>query len=188
MIFYISDLHLGDKRLFDYCKRPFASLKEMKESMISKWNKKVTPNDTVYILGDIANGSVEEVRDFFTCVNGKKHLVVGNHDEAYIDGYSKTGLFESIERIAFIQDDNRQVCLCHYPMMDWYTNSKAIYHVYGHIHNKTIKNGQMYADIKNYYKDKNAFNASADVVGFEPVTLDELIALKEANKNDPYIN
>ena len=52
-------------------------------------------------------------------------------------------------------------------------SQRGSYHVYGHIHNKNISN------IKNYYKDKLAFNASADVIGHIPMSLDELIKIKE---------
>lgn len=61
MIFYISDIHFDDQRVFDKCSRPFNSLKEYKEQIISKWNAKVKEDDTVYVLGDIAEDSYKEV-------------------------------------------------------------------------------------------------------------------------------
>ena len=72
--------------------------------------------------------------------------------------------------------------------MDWMEFNRQGILVYGHVHNKTVKNGQAYAEIKDYYKDKPAYNAGVDVIGFEPRTLDELIELKEVNKDEPYIN
>ena len=41
MIYYISDTHFNDQKIFDKCKRPFESLDEMKYTIIKKWNKKV---------------------------------------------------------------------------------------------------------------------------------------------------
>ena len=53
MIYYISDTHFNDQKIFDKCKRPFESLDEMKETIIKKWNNKVKDEDTIYVLGDI---------------------------------------------------------------------------------------------------------------------------------------
>ena len=36
MIYYISDTHFNDQKIFDKSKRPFKSLDEMKETIIKK--------------------------------------------------------------------------------------------------------------------------------------------------------
>ena len=54
MIFYISDIHFNDQRVFDKCSRPFKNLEEYKEKIILNWNRKVKEDDIVYVLGDIA--------------------------------------------------------------------------------------------------------------------------------------
>lgn len=188
MYFYISDLHLGDERIFKICRRPFSSLDDMETHIIKRWNEKVSDDDDVFVLGDLSNGSAEKVKNFFSKVKGRKHLIVGNHDEDYLTEYISTQSFLSINRLVYLNDKNRKVCVCHYPLLDWFSGNETIYHVYGHIHNKTVANGKMYLDIKSYYQDKPAFNAGIDVIEFEPITLDELIELKEANKDEPYIN
>ena len=179
MNFYISDLHLGDERVFELCRRPFSSLEKMEERIIKRWNEKVSDNDDVYILGDLVNGSSKKIDEFFSKVKGRKHLIVGNHDEKYLTEYSLTQFFIEIDRLKYLNDKGRKVCVCHYPLLDWFSGDEVVYHVYGHIHNKTKDNGQMYADIEDYYNDKPAYNASVDVIGFEPVTLDELMKIKE---------
>lgn len=179
MNYYISDLHIGDKKIFELCNRPFKSLEEYENYLIKSWNSKVTENDDVYVLGDLANGSPKAVKEFFSKVRGRKHLILGNHDENYVTEYSSTNSFVSIQRLRYIDDNGRKVCVCHYPLMDWFSGNELIYHVYGHIHNKNASNnGYMYQQIEDYYSDKPAFNASVDVTNFEPVTLDELITLK----------
>lgn len=188
MNFYISDLHLGDERIFKLCKRPFSSLEEMENHIIKRWNEKVSEDDDIYVLGDLANGSASKIKEFFSKVKGRKHLIVGNHDEEYLTEYFLTQSFVGIDRLRYLNDEGRKVCVCHYPLLDWFSGNEIVYHVYGHIHNKTEANGQMYADIKGYYDNKPAFNASVDVIGFEPVTLDELIELKEGNVDDSHIN
>lgn len=55
MIYYISDIHLGDLKVFNKCHRPFAILEEMQLAIVNNWNKKVRDNDDVYVLGDLVD-------------------------------------------------------------------------------------------------------------------------------------
>ena len=71
-----------------------------------------------------------------------------------------------------IVDNGRRVCLCHYPLASYENSIYGGYHVYGHIHNN--RNDIAYKLMENV---PNAYNASADVIGFTPKTLDELISL-----------
>lgn len=186
-IFYISDLHIKDQAIFDKCNRPFESLNDFEGAIIKKWNKKVSKDDIVYVLGDIGSSNKESV-SFYKCLNGHKHLIIGNHDHEILKEIEESKIFKSINFIKLINDNDRKVCLCHYPLMDWMEFNRNGYLVYGHIHNKTSLNGNAYQQIKEYYKDKPAFNCGCDVTNYEPVTLDEMIKLKEKNKNEPYIN
>lgn len=187
MIYYISDLHFKDQSIFDKCKRPFKDLKVFENTIINNWNNKVTDNDIIYVLGDI--GSIEPTSiNVFKNLNGHKHLIIGNHDHEILGHIKESNIFESIKFIDLIIDNDRKVCLCHYPLMDWMGFNRNGYLVYGHIHNKTIANGCAYRQIKDYYLDKPAYNCGCDVTGYVPVTLDEMIKLKEEHKDDPYIN
>ncbi|MCQ2772560.1 MAG: metallophosphoesterase family protein [Bacilli bacterium] len=188
MIYYISDIHFNDQRIFDKCNRPFRDLNDFKEAMIKNWNAKVGEQDDIYVLGDIAEDSDSSSLEVFRLLNGKKHLIVGNHDTNLLEAIKESAIFESIDYISLINDSGRKVCICHYPLMDWMEFNRNGMLVYGHIHNKTASNGAAYAQIKDYYKDKPAYNCGVDVTGYKPVTLDEMIELKEANKDEPYIN
>ena len=188
MIYYIADTHLRDRAIFDKCKRPFKSLEEMENTIINNWNKKVKDDDTVYVLGDLVKDDDFAATSVFNKLKGHKHLIVGNHDCLLLERIKESNLFESVKFIDLIIDNDRKVCVCHYPVMDWMEFNRKGILVYGHIHNKTAANGPAYGKIKDFYKDLPAYNCGVDVCGFEPRTLDELIHLKEANKNEPYIN
>lgn len=56
MDFFTSDTHFGHVNIILYCNRPFASVLEMNEQVIARWNDRVGPRDTVYHLGDFAMG------------------------------------------------------------------------------------------------------------------------------------
>ena len=51
MNYYIADLHLGHVNVIKFDKRPFENIGEMEAEIIRRWNERVTPNDTVYIIG-----------------------------------------------------------------------------------------------------------------------------------------
>jgi calcineurin-like phosphoesterase family protein len=62
---------------------PAAYVYEHDEVLIHNWNKVVAPNDEVYHLGDVfrvRNGNVEEYRSILKRLNGRKYLILGNHD------------------------------------------------------------------------------------------------------------
>ena len=51
MIYYISDSHFGDERVMRLAKRPFHSVNDMDDTMISLWNKKVGVAANGYLRG-----------------------------------------------------------------------------------------------------------------------------------------
>ena len=65
-------------------KRGFASVEEMNEYMIKKWNNKVRPQDEIVILGDFSMGKGVETNELLDRLNGIKFLIEGNHDK-YLD-------------------------------------------------------------------------------------------------------
>ena len=53
MLYFTADLHLGHANIIRHCGRPFASVEDMDRCLIDNWNRRVRPEDTVYILGDL---------------------------------------------------------------------------------------------------------------------------------------
>lgn len=70
MIYYISDTHFGDQRVFDKCSRPFSGLGELENEIIKRWNVKVNENDVVYVLGDIAEDDYIKAIEIFKGLKG----------------------------------------------------------------------------------------------------------------------
>src|SRR5437762_1961140 len=77
---FISDTHFGHKNILEYEKesRPFTSIEEMHEAIIERWNSNIKPSDIVYHLGDFCFG--KKHLEIAQSLNGKKRLVMGNHD------------------------------------------------------------------------------------------------------------
>ena len=74
MIWFTSDLHFFHDRILEFHpkrKEIFGStVEKAKEAMIQLWNSRVNKKDTVYILGDLAFGEVEDKRKLFQRLNG----------------------------------------------------------------------------------------------------------------------
>ena len=171
MKYYISDLHLGHANIIRLCNRPFTDVHQMDEALIDNWNSVVKPNDEVYILGDLVFKATKNPVEYFKRLNGKKYLIKGNHDDINADWYP---YFEWIKPYEKIHDNGKTLILCHYPMVEWDGYFKGSIHLYGHIHN-SVEN-QAYKIMRNI---DNAYNVGADITGFIPRTLDDII---ECNK------
>lgn len=119
MIWFISDTHFCHKNILDFTDRPFTSIDDMNEGLVQRWNQKVMPEDTIYILGDLTLGSFKEFKPIALRLNGKKYLIKGNHDHFSNGQYEQIGItvYEELKmRIA-----GKIVRLSHYPYSyPWY--------------------------------------------------------------------
>lgn len=81
-IWVISDTHFGHRNIIEYCNRPFKTTYLMNEAIRHNWNSVVKPEDKVYHLGDVYMGwnEQEDILHFLNSLNGKKRLILGNHD------------------------------------------------------------------------------------------------------------
>lgn len=172
MIYYTSDNHIYHENILKLAHRPYKTVEEMNADIIKKWNAKVQKNDDVYILGDMFYKAKDttQITDVLKLLNGKKHLVRGNHDR-FLNSINWKEYFEEVVYYKEISDNDRMVVLFHYPIEEWNGYYRNSYMLYGHVHDND-------ATIKSHPRK---FNVGVDVNDFEPKTLDELIA-KEKNK------
>lgn len=140
---YIADQHFYHDRLcMEMDRRGFSGYEEMNAHMVSRWNRKVNPRDDVYILGDFSVARGEATNKALAQLNGKKHLIVGNHDKYLADKEFDRSLFRSIDAYREIRDHGRTVVLSHYPVFCYHgqyrrdkSGSPMVYMLYGHTHN-----------------------------------------------------
>ena len=79
-IYVTSDTHFNHENIIKYCKRPYENANKRNESLIKNWNKVVKKEDDIFHLGDFGFGTKEELKSIFNRLNGKKYLIMGNHD------------------------------------------------------------------------------------------------------------
>lgn len=136
MNWYIADTHFGHERVIDFDHRPFANVEEMDQKLIEGWNRRVDREDHVYILGDFAYRNTHPEEWYLKQLKGRKHLILGNHDAKLQSNEEAMAYFESSDKMLHVTDGGNQICLCHYPIAEWYGYHKGHYLIYGHIHNR----------------------------------------------------
>ena len=177
MVYYIADTHFGHENVIGFCSRPFSSAAEMDEVMIERWNRKVHGNDTVYVLGDMFFRCADAER-ILERLKGRKRLLVGNHDGSWMTKLRVSDYFDSVDTMLETSVDNYGVTMCHYPLLTW-RHQKRTYMIHGHIHNDTTSDFWPLIRCR-----ERVLNAGVDINGFEPVTLEEMIANNEGFKGE----
>lgn len=168
MIYYVGDLHFGHENVIKFDRRPFCSVEDMDKALIERWNRKVNMADVVYVVGDFAYKNKRSFDWYLRQLQGKKCLIVGNHDSKLLQDSAAMCYFESVDKMCHVKDGGKHVCLCHYPLAEWYGMYRGTYHVYGHIHNSTNVTFQFMKTLDR------ALNCGVAVNGYEPVTLQKM--------------
>jgi len=169
MIYFTSDWHLGETRLGDIRKeefnpffRSFNTVEEQDSFIIQKVNEFVQKADFLYHLGDVAMNA--ESLEWLDCVRCKNRvLVAGNYDEPHLDLLSK--YFMTVQHGMRITDDDSQTVfnLTHCP-----TDAvEDMFNIVGHIHSL-------------WKVKRNMVNVGVDAWHFKPVSLKEILFVKNA--------
>ena len=173
-LFITSDEHIGHARIIELANRPFTSLDEMKQTIITNHNKKV-PNSrgvlTVHV-GDWLwhNLTLDEVMDYINQLNGRHAFMFGNHDETiekhrhylstqldFIWGENKAG------GAKIFNCDKMHVTADHFARRMWQGIHKGHGHVYGHSHSALPGLGR-------------SFDIGVDGNNFTPWAIEEIVA------------
>ena len=141
-LFFTSDTHFFHNNIIKYCDRPYATRNDMNEDLIKRWNSVVPKDGIVFHLGDVSlTANLDHLNDILHRLNGRKYLIVGNHEN---DALSKPYIKEhwvSICDIAEIHvkdeeitDGKQHIVMCHYPMIVWNGSHKGLWQLFGHVH------------------------------------------------------
>jgi calcineurin-like phosphoesterase family protein len=135
MNYFISDLHFGHGNCLAFDDRPFTSIEAHDAFIIENWNETVGVDDDVYILGDISWYNSTKTIEIFKQLNGRLHLIRGNHDTTVLKNPELRKLFVEITdyKELFI-DKSTSIVLCHYPIPCFKNHFYGWYHLYGHVH------------------------------------------------------
>lgn len=156
-VWFTSDLHFYHKNIIQYCDRPYKDVFAMNETLIANYNYFVKEGDFAFILGDFAFAGKEVVENLLTKMNGRKILVLGNHDRR--QSVNTLG-WQQVEKTLEIEVDGQLVVLNHKPYDEKFIDRKLPL-LHGHCHSipeerkrLTDLNTPMYdvgVDANNYY-------------------------------------
>lgn len=133
--YYIADTHFLHDNIIRFDGRPFKDMDDMMDSMTKRWNNKVKNEDFVYILGDFCWSAItERWIEILDSLNGKKFLILGNHD-------LRNPTKELKKRFVWIgdyketTDCGKRVIMSHYPIMCYRAAyNPDVYMLHGHVH------------------------------------------------------
>jgi len=156
--YIIADTHFNHANIIKYESRPFSDVGEMNDRMIKSWNGVVGKDDKIFFLGDFGFGKKEQLTELCNQLNGKKYMILGNHDRRFRPSVWREIGFEEVSKYPIIIGGF--VILSHEPV---YLNDHMPYvNLHGHIHSKTMNSNQY-------------FNVSVECCDYIPLNLDKLI-------------
>ena len=170
-IWLSSDLHFGHDREFLWKPRRFISIQEHDEIIIKNWNNTVNPDDDVYLLGDLMLNNNEYGLECLKQLNGKLHLIRGNHDtDKRWELYSTLpNIVEKLGWAAALKYRKYHFYLSHFPTMTSNLEKESLHqctlNLYGHTHQTS-----------NFYEDRPyMYHVGLDSHNNHPVLLDTII-------------
>jgi len=185
-IFFTADTHFGHENAIGFDNRPFASVEEMDEELIRRWNNKVGKGDLVYVLGDmIWKTHNDDAPTLIKKLNGQIILIKGNHDRFLHNAKAKNALagVKDYDDICVTLEDGttRRVILSHFYMPFYVGHRYQAIHLHGHSHNSEEC---MQEELIKRTLVANGFETRAYNVGcmhwdYEPVTLDEILRYED---------
>jgi calcineurin-like phosphoesterase family protein len=172
-VFFISDTHFFHHKVLEFVAkdRPFSNVEEMNEAIVDRWNKTVTKRDTVYHLGDVCFGHVENL-NIIRRLRGNKKLILGNHDKYKAEHYLDVG-FGSIHGAKPYDG----YLLTHVPIHpDQFYRWKG--NVHGHLHSSVVMKEVLVetgiGSMHDTEPDPRYWNVSCEQNNLTPIAWEEL--------------
>lgn len=125
---FTSDIRFGHRNIITHCNRPYTTVEEMNEALISNWLRVVKPEDIIFVLGDFSFEKHPE--NVFRRLTGTKVLIRGNHDH---DRTVKLP-WDAVHDYFEFKIDSDVICMSHFPMLSWHRMHRNSYMFHGHCH------------------------------------------------------
>lgn len=153
--FFAGDLHFNQSKITQSHKPRyyFKNVEENNEAIAHIWNSLVSPNDEAWLLGDIF---FNKDFDIINRLNGKKYLVMGNHDDLGIKNYIP--YFEDIFGAKKFMIKGHKCILTHIPVQIRQFERYKL-NIHGHNHRYLID-------------DPRYFNTNIDMTGLRPTPIE----------------
>lgn len=196
MFWFTSDHHLFHKNILKFStnQRPYIHYEQMSYDIIVKHNSKVGVNDTVFFLGDLAFGDRQNnLRKTLPFFNGRKYLILGNHDlgfkqldspkalKNHVEFYKSLGFIDVFPKGVILENIHprlpERIRLSHFPYsenlkMDYdrglekfAPTNDGLLLLYGHTHQTEV------------LKYKNSIHVGLDSWQCYPVSIEQVVQI-----------
>ena len=172
-IWFSSDPHRGHANILNFTDEAgikirgsrFTSIAEHDECILQRHNEWVKPGDIWYCVGDLTFKNNEEHASWFSKLNGKKRLIVGNHDPIkeiapHFEKVLAWRVFNNAGDVPFT--------VSHFPLHP--LSFKGKFNVHGHTHQHLVKIEGTVAELP----DPRYINICMEHTDYYPVSYDEL--------------
>jgi calcineurin-like phosphoesterase family protein len=195
---YISDLHLWHTNILRHCRRPFASVEQMNDELVTALLEAEAAGAKLYHLGDLTlrplaleSTSGLEYPELHVHVSGNHDKTSSKNPEVQrqyarffgtIVGTEKTWLQNTLLVDDQLAGRSVRVLLSHAPMQDL---KGAHFNLYGHVHNSHLHDPSRMAE---YYpwlaasRSPKHFNVGVEMIDYRPATLEQLVRWREAGR------
>ena len=143
----------------------------MNETLIRNWNSVIGKDDLVYHLGDFAFASPNKIKDILSKLNGKIHLIIGNHEKWKTLKKIKEHFIttEPYKEIKYnFEGKTYHIIMMHYPLQQWNRMHYNSMMLCGHSH------GMLEHDVREGHI-KYDVGVDTELANFYPILLDDLI-------------
>lgn len=177
MIYFTSDLHFGHDKPFLYEPRGFTNVYDMNNAIFRNWNRIVTEDDDVYVLGDLMLNNNEGGLWFIKRLRGRIHIILGNHDTdtrelLYRECYNVV----EIVYATIVKYGKYRFYLSHYPTLCMHGDDrppkKDLVNLFGHTHQQHC----FFRDEKTGVENYRMYNVGVDAHACTPVSIEDVIA------------
>jgi calcineurin-like phosphoesterase family protein len=168
--YLVSDHHFTHDNIIDYCDRPFSSVGQMHDVMLSRFHEVVGPDDTLYHLGDVAMAMRDPAKtgEWLGRLSDSAVLVRGNHDAA-LDPEAVD--YPVVQACVLEAGDYRFYCT-HRPehTPEWWDG----WVLHGHHHNNHLE------EFPLVRTDERRVNVGVELLDYRPVALPWVVRLLDA--------
>lgn len=170
-VFICSDLHFSHKNIIRYENRPFADTEAMDKKLIYNWNSTVGKDDKVFCLGDVAFCSKTRTVELVRQLNGKKILVMGNHDRSRQVKFWLDAGFDVVSPYPIVYQNF--IVMSHEPP-EYFNENTPYFYLYGHVHGTPD------------YQDHTEHSACVCIerLNYAPALLDDVLSGAAYQKNE----
>lgn len=155
---FTSDSHFSHGNIMKFARetRRGETVEEMDELMIDTWNSQVGPDTVVYHTGDFSFAKHDRTKEIISRLNGKIHLITGNHDTVIKESYELQSMFASVSVEKIVKVGKVTMALHHFPQVEWHNCHYGWYQLHGHTHGGLSFPGYRSMDIGVDARDDNS--------------------------------